>query len=572
MQDNEEVCRFRRSYTFFSYTVGTLLVFALTLVPMRQVVPTAEAAGGGVATSFNQMINNAEQRIQTLRQTVIAGNSGVSAVGITSLVNKEILDGIAWAVAKQMVSQMTKSMVEWINSGFQGDPAFITDLNGFLLDALDNVAGNYIQSLGGIGEFVCSPFQLDVQAALTINYAQARSGMPSGPTAPSCSLSDISNNIENFLDGTKNADWSDWLTITSNPQNTPYGAYLAAEASLNARLINSAGQEIEIANWGGGFLSKKICEGINGAPAAEGENCRITTPGEVISQALTIQLATGPSSLVEADEINEIIGALINQLSLKAMQGINGLLGLGGNSNYTDYSDSTDKTKSYLDNAIDENTNISVNSIRTQMGSTLATEREYSTLASSTLTEITTQATRISRGAAAISAIFGSSNNTDALLGITVASTINEASSSLAALGSGGSNATRVTIARAQLADVSAAVLAVTQVSAVAVEASTTGNLTFTQLVNEGVRAQTSLTELTQAVIPIKTQTDTNITALTAIIGRFDAASSTATTSSSANDRRQSAVLDYIALANTGKLTTASIVAAKRAEWAAALR
>ncbi len=556
----------------FTYSIGTLLLFALTLVPMQQIVPTADANGGGLATAFNQMINNAEQRLQTVQQTIAAGNSGLTSAAVTSLANKEILDGIAWAVAKQMVSQMTKSMVEWINSGFQGDPAFITDLNGFLLDALDNVAGNYIQSLGGIGEFVCSPFQLDVQAALSINYQQARSGMPSGPTAPSCSLTDITNNIEGFLDGTQNADWSDWLTITSNPQNTPYGAYLAAEASLNARLRNSAGQEIEIANWSGGFLSKKICEGINGAPAAEGENCRITTPGQVISDAFTVQLATGPQSLVEADEINEIIGALINQLSLKAMQGINGLLGLGGNSNYTDYSDSTDKTKSYLDNAVDENVNLGVNSIRTQMGTALVTERSYVALASSTLTEIVAQATRVGRGAAAISAIFGGDNNTDALLGITTASTMNEASSSLAALSRSGATASRVFVAESQLRDITLALASIQQISNGTISPSEVLDLTFTQLITEGTRVQKTLTDLAAEVAPIRTQSESNITALVALISRFDNASTTASATNSAGNIRQLVTLDYITLANTGSLTTASTVAAKRAEWKAILR
>ena len=131
-----------------------------------------------------------------MAQSLAAASSGVTATGVTSLVTKEALDGIAWQIAKQMVSSMTKSLVNWINSGFQGSPAFITDLNGFLLDALDTAAGEFIKSLGGIGEFICSPFKLDVQAALSINYAQARSGMPAGPSGPACKLSDIKNNIE----------------------------------------------------------------------------------------------------------------------------------------------------------------------------------------------------------------------------------------------------------------------------------------------------------------------------------------------------------------------------------------
>ena len=146
-----------------------------------------------------------------------ASFTGVSAANSTSQFIKEnLLDGIAWAIAKQMVSNMTKSLVNWINSGFQGSPAFITDFNGFLLDALDQVAGTYIQSLGGIGSFICSPFKLDVQAALSINYAQARSGMPSGPTA--CTLSGIKDNIQNFMQGTMSG-WGHTVHTSKPKQN-----------------------------------------------------------------------------------------------------------------------------------------------------------------------------------------------------------------------------------------------------------------------------------------------------------------------------------------------------------------
>ncbi len=154
-----------------------------------------------------------------------------------------------------MVSNITRSLINWVNSGFQGSPAFVTDFKQMLLDALDQVAGEYIESLGGLGEFICSPFQLDVQGALSINYAQARSGMPSGPDENRCTWTGTGSNIVYFLSGTA-ASWGHWFHVTANPQNTPYGAYIAAETALNIRLKNEAGQEIEVASWGNGFRSK----------------------------------------------------------------------------------------------------------------------------------------------------------------------------------------------------------------------------------------------------------------------------------------------------------------------------
>ena len=97
-------------------------------------------------------------------------------------------------------------------------------------------------------------------------------------------------------------------------------------------------------------------------------------------------------------------------------------------------------------------------------------------------------------------------------------------------------------------------------------------DLTFTQLITEGTRVQKTLTDLAAEVAPIRTQSESNITALVALISRFDNASTTASATNSAGNIRQLVTLDYITLANTGSLTTASTVAAKRAEWKAILR
>jgi hypothetical protein len=334
------------------HAARSILIIVLIVAIATIAVPYDNALAGGRLTGGAQLgpqlQGNQNTRASAIADTISAANTGATALATGNLFVKEnLLDGIAWAVAKQMVSNITRSLINWINSGFQGSPAFVTDFKQMLLDALDQVAGEYIRSLGGLGEFICSPFQLDVQAALSINYANARSGNPTGPDENLCTLTGIASNIENFLSGTAD-NWGQWLDVTANPQNTPYGAYIAAETALNIRLKNEAGQEIEVASWGDGFLSKKVCQAVEGTTR---EDCKITTPGQVISEALTFQLSTGPRSLIEADEINELIGALLNQLVLQAVQGLNGLLGLsesgyGGGSG------------SYLDAVVDEGANL----------------------------------------------------------------------------------------------------------------------------------------------------------------------------------------------------------------------
>ena len=547
---------FKKSFTGI---LSTVLIFSvLSLSPV--VVPVKKVHAGGMFPGIPAQEPTA--LLNKIQSTISAGANVGTAGATAGLLTKETLDGIAWSIAKQMVSNMTKSMVNWINSGFQGSPAFITDLNGMLLDALDTTAGEYIKSLGGIGSFICSPFKLDVQIALQIKYAQVRSGESSGATTPMCKLTDIQNNIEGFLNGIGDHGWQDWISITSNPQNTPFGAYLDAEAKLHAKLVNEAGQQITIANWNQGFLSKKICESVEGKPAAAGQNCKITTPGQVIEQALTFQLSTGPQSLVQADEINEIIGALINQLTLQAMQGLNGLLGLGGNSNYTDYGNyGTGTSTSYIDAANDQTSTVNLALIRTQMVKSLQIETEFHNLASNTTkTKAYQDLALVTTGLNAIDSLLTNANAT--YLGIVSNSTYNNAVAKVNYASTNGTlTPTEIAELEALLSSVDEALVPKTNSN------SNAANTTFTSLKNQAIGIQTDLQKVVGEADVIIAQTNSNIAILNRLIFTFDTASTSATATTSAKTIQLQVSLDYTNLVQSGVLTTEATLEAKRIDW-----
>lgn len=290
-----------------------------------------------VVTYTPQPYNNIPES-QAFPVSVIGGPGSVAdittAVNTTAAAAKEIsLDQIGFLLAKAMLSQMLQSLVTWINSGFKGSPAFIQDLDRFLLDVADEAAGEFIQGLGDIGSFICSPFRLDIQLALSLRYQRAREGN----SIDSCTLSGVVGNIEDFFNGQVANEnfWQQWIQVTSRPETyTPYGQFMAAEGQLNARITNARGQQLEIANWGNGFLSNEICEAIEG-PSGQNQNCVISTPGRVIAEQLTVTLDSGRQQLVSADEINEVISALLGQIANQALMGAAGLLGLSGGSGYT---------------------------------------------------------------------------------------------------------------------------------------------------------------------------------------------------------------------------------------------
>lgn len=338
--------------TFFALLKQSIVGLMLTVFAFMAVyvpnptnkVETAQALDlveDIVATISNalQLSEQAQTRItstiNTATNKLSAAYNFITSKATNSLWFKEFtLDGIAWAVAKSIISSMTQSLVKWINSGFKGSPAFVQDLLGTLLEAADIAAGDYISNLGG-AEFLCAPFRLDIQIALDIKYRQSRIDQPTSD----CRLSDIVGNLKDFISGAQgtfaNGGWDNWLTISAAPDRyTPLGGYLSAEAGLQAKLLNATGEKKAVIEFGQGFLSNEVCEMEYGWAEPQ-EKCYISTPGKTISEALSFNLDSGRQSLIAADEIDEIIGSLLGQIANAAVTGAKGLLGLSEGTGYT---------------------------------------------------------------------------------------------------------------------------------------------------------------------------------------------------------------------------------------------
>lgn len=301
-----------------------------------------------VATSFSvpqqaQAISVVETGVVRIKSAVTAAATGITAASTGSLLAKETIgDGIAYAIARAAVQSLTQSLITWINSGFQGKPAFVQDLKQHLLGIADEAAGNFIYNDPSLN-FLCSPFQLDVKAALATSYQESQNFA----SEAQCTLSEVTDNVEGFLNGSFNeGGWASWFEVTQNPVNTPGGAYLAAESEMYARIVDEQGKAVKELDWGNGFLSFKVCSDTDVANGTK-QDCDITTPGAAIADQLNQALGAGQQQLITADEINEIIGALFAQLAQKALGGMNGLLGLGS-ANYTDTSLGNNASSSYL--------------------------------------------------------------------------------------------------------------------------------------------------------------------------------------------------------------------------------
>jgi len=249
--------------------------------------------------------------------SVLLPSALATADSVGSLVVKEyILDEIAFLVAKALAEALMDSLINWIQSGFEGNPAFVEDLGGFLLGVDTRVFEDFIGS--DAIDLLCSPWKFDIEFALTYDFALG------SRAEAQCTLNDVVDNLDQFIDGDfSQGGWDGWFELTQ--RNNPYDDFFETSAELNARIASERFKEQTYLDFGRGFFSFELCETIDGLSGLE-ENCSITTPGAVIEDQLELVLGSGLRQLELADEFNEVIAALFSQLVNSVLSG--GLLSI----------------------------------------------------------------------------------------------------------------------------------------------------------------------------------------------------------------------------------------------------
>jgi hypothetical protein len=287
----------------------------------------------------------------------VGGNLIQSIISAIVDLNQEfkefVLDGLAKAVADAVAVQLKTSIINWINSGFEGSPSFVTDLEGFLLDVGDEVAADFISRLDDSTQsLICTPFQLNIKYSLTLEYY-------GGPKVENrCSLDEVFANaerVDSWLDGNfSEGGWKGWFKFAVEPGNDPYGSYLTTKEQLRKNIYGARETQKQELEWADGFFSQKVCgqegeqyratsltgDGIRTIATttrnAAGQTvrstdpdagCTIVTPGRAVVDSLASVVGDDLYNLGVVDEFNEIVTALVVQLSKEILTGAGGLLG-----------------------------------------------------------------------------------------------------------------------------------------------------------------------------------------------------------------------------------------------------
>lgn len=365
---------------FFSKKTLSSICITVLILPIVFFAPPPKKAEAAWPT-WN-FANVVQSSISAITGTTIAAGTTVSAsMALSNFFKTYVLDTVATAFARAILRKLTAQTVNWINTGFKGNPAFVTDPGQFFMDVGDSTASRYF--LGGTSPLnqLCTAFQPQVRLALVKNYLQE------DQFQSQCTFSKIGTNFEKFTKDFSQGGWGAWLTMTQQNQNNPYGAYIEASKQLSARIgIQNTKYEKQL-NRGKGFLDFEVCpqgktvgeqkklptkygdvgadcddSGANdckiGLACSSDNKCVVTdssllddngvfsdpdtialsgradtdctvakktvTPGSVISEKLTKSLNSPETTLELTNSINQVVNALMSQMIEQTFNSIQG--------------------------------------------------------------------------------------------------------------------------------------------------------------------------------------------------------------------------------------------------------
>lgn len=203
------------------------------------------------------------------------------------------LDAIGYCIGNALIKTISDNTIKWINSGFEGNPVFIDDPEWFLKElkkgVIDDTLDSFVDSFAdGI---LCKNFE--IRATLSIaDREKARRKYK-------CTYDEV---LENLDRGVFTVDAYAKLTQTS--YNNPMGAFLAIDSNYN-EVFNSKRDAFNTEkDWGRGYLSWKD----------KNDPKKTVTPGKVVADQAARIFNFNADRTILADEFDEIMGALINQL------------------------------------------------------------------------------------------------------------------------------------------------------------------------------------------------------------------------------------------------------------------
>lgn len=294
----------------------------------------------------------------------------------------QCLKGVAYTLAKNQLTSMARYAVNWVNTGFGGDPFFVQNTQSFLRNVERNTYeealnylmptsdGAYPYSYGFARSFINGNSLERGGLSALQNLTSTMSYFVSDPNSyiPKDELNNLNQKTATEMEKSKRAlqvfyndfntgGWDAWYAFTQNEANNPLGYYMAA-SDIISRESEVKKQEVkEELTQNNGFMSQKRCKeyyppqtltikntiGTGGQAQTQTTNtstlprkCKVyetVTPGSIIKDKISYYLNSPERQLELADDINHVLNSVFSALVSKLESG--GLSGINSQESFT---------------------------------------------------------------------------------------------------------------------------------------------------------------------------------------------------------------------------------------------
>jgi len=234
---------------FYKFITGLILII-LIVTPLFAVPQKTTALTGGI-----------------VHDPVVGANTLKSAIKDIWEMRQEIIDKlekflkkVLQVMAARAMLSMSKSTVNWINSGFHGVPLFLENPDSFFKDIVKSEVKKLIDTFGR------DPLRFPYGRIASLNFIDAYKQRVD--TNAAYSLSNVINDeayLSNYRSNFNIGGWNGLLLHTQYPQNNAIGFQMLANEELARRIdvgpipSNEIGKVQNLLQQGQGFLSPQIC-------------------------------------------------------------------------------------------------------------------------------------------------------------------------------------------------------------------------------------------------------------------------------------------------------------------------
>lgn len=262
--------------------------------------------------------------------------------GSLGLLAKEIADAIGWIFADQMIGAISNQTFQWSSEGFgnltlsvdptnlkpvkqflSGDASFLENPAEFFSAIGDEITVYFLGELKTIADDGVEGIREGLITSLARESQKGNESFTSRltTTIDSKVLAKFTDETGSFYDA---GGWSTWLQMTNNPQNYFDGAMHIALSELDMMKNSAVERNKEELMQSGGFLSIRQCQTLSDLgitdpqlrkyAKVDEQGCagyKNVTPGGLIGEKVKSAITSDISRIEGADEITEIIAALI---------------------------------------------------------------------------------------------------------------------------------------------------------------------------------------------------------------------------------------------------------------------